>query len=124
MIRRPPRSTLFPYTTLFRSVPMGEEEHALRELGPEAREQVTEVQGRALLRDVTDRLDRDGVGRRPQPGQDPVARLVVSRRVGHARPEVELLAEVVEGPLAGELTPTGLRLTGERKSQEIGRAHV
>src|SRR2546425_9028875 len=70
MIRRPPRSTLFPYTTLFRSVPMGEEEHALRELGPEAREQVPEVQGRALLRDVTDRLDRDGVGRRPQPGQD------------------------------------------------------
>src|SRR5258705_7365465 len=25
MIRRPPRSTLFPYTTLFRSVPFGEE---------------------------------------------------------------------------------------------------
>src|SRR5438309_7182436 len=24
MIRRPPRSTLFPYTTLFRSVPFGE----------------------------------------------------------------------------------------------------
>src|SRR5256885_2494769 len=24
MIRRPPRSTLFPYTTLFRSVPRGE----------------------------------------------------------------------------------------------------
>src|SRR3712207_6808652 len=24
MIRRPPRSTLFPYTTLFRSVPLGE----------------------------------------------------------------------------------------------------
>src|SRR2546422_8256242 len=24
MIRRPPRSTLFPYTTLFRSVPAGE----------------------------------------------------------------------------------------------------
>ena len=23
MIRRPPRSTLFPYTTLFRSVPLG-----------------------------------------------------------------------------------------------------
>src|SRR5438445_6967315 len=26
MIRRPPRSTLFPYTTLFRSVPTGEQE--------------------------------------------------------------------------------------------------
>src|SRR2546422_4239438 len=25
MIRRPPRSTLFPYTTLFRSVPAGDE---------------------------------------------------------------------------------------------------
>src|SRR3712207_8616891 len=25
MIRRPPRSTLFPYTTLFRSMPIGEE---------------------------------------------------------------------------------------------------
>src|SRR5688572_31375478 len=25
MIRRPPRSTLFPYTTLFRSVPLGAE---------------------------------------------------------------------------------------------------
>ena len=24
MIRRPPRSTLFPYTTLFRSLPVGE----------------------------------------------------------------------------------------------------
>src|SRR3712207_7379672 len=25
MIRRPPRSTLFPYTTLFRSVPVGDD---------------------------------------------------------------------------------------------------
>src|SRR3712207_7503992 len=29
MIRRPPRSTLFPYTTLFRSHPLGERERAL-----------------------------------------------------------------------------------------------
>src|SRR5690606_41511328 len=28
MIRRPPRSTLFPYTTLFRSDPMREQQHA------------------------------------------------------------------------------------------------
>src|SRR3712207_6984346 len=27
MIRRPPRSTLFPYTTLFRSVPVAEQSH-------------------------------------------------------------------------------------------------
>src|SRR5260370_27430372 len=29
MIRRPPRSTLFPYTTLFRSEPLGEAERFL-----------------------------------------------------------------------------------------------
>src|SRR5256885_13137659 len=33
MIRRPPRSTLFPYTTLFRSVQAGRELHAEREVG-------------------------------------------------------------------------------------------
>src|SRR5687768_18186253 len=35
MIRRPPRSTLFPYTTLFRSTGRGaaDEDHPLRELG-------------------------------------------------------------------------------------------
>src|SRR3712207_8802242 len=31
MIRRPPRSTLFPYTTLFRSPGEGEREHAVVE---------------------------------------------------------------------------------------------
>src|SRR2546426_9072122 len=30
MIRRPPRSTLFPYTTLFRSCRLGREQHARR----------------------------------------------------------------------------------------------
>src|SRR3712207_7772955 len=37
MIRRPPRSTLFPYTTLFRSLPVrparGVEQHDRRRLG-------------------------------------------------------------------------------------------
>src|SRR3712207_7671938 len=32
MIRRPPRSTLFPYTTLFRSLPMAPEEHDVVDL--------------------------------------------------------------------------------------------
>src|SRR2546426_9295663 len=36
MIRRPPRSTLFPYTTLFRSVDSGEDRAGLR-VEPEAR---------------------------------------------------------------------------------------
>src|SRR2546427_4840932 len=30
MIRRPPRSTLFPYTTLFRSLPGGARRYAIR----------------------------------------------------------------------------------------------
>src|SRR2546430_8441153 len=37
MIRRPPRSTLFPYTTLFRSHPRGEQqlrEHPVRPVEP------------------------------------------------------------------------------------------
>src|SRR3712207_7387332 len=32
MIRRPPRSTLFPYTTLFRSAPSGDLDNILAEL--------------------------------------------------------------------------------------------
>src|SRR5256886_16591315 len=37
MIRRPPRSTLFPYTTLFRSREFVEAAHLLRAAGREAR---------------------------------------------------------------------------------------
>src|SRR3712207_8397714 len=33
MIRRPPRSTLFPYTTLFRSQPADERQHRGRPVG-------------------------------------------------------------------------------------------
>src|SRR2546422_6375683 len=39
MIRRPPRSTLFPYTTLFRSDPFGDFPIRLAIPGPERREQ-------------------------------------------------------------------------------------
>src|SRR3712207_7196612 len=38
MIRRPPRSTLFPYTTLFRSMMKGQ-----RLTGPQARERVIAI---------------------------------------------------------------------------------
>src|SRR5256885_10854870 len=37
MIRRPPRSTLFPYTTLFRSLPGHVHEHGLPAGEPEVR---------------------------------------------------------------------------------------
>src|SRR2546430_7130751 len=35
MIRRPPRSTLFPYTTLFRSIINGNLDRTFRPVGPE-----------------------------------------------------------------------------------------
>src|SRR2546430_13512709 len=47
MIRRPPRSTLFPYTTLFRS----QQDEAIRRLAPLADERILDLScgpGRAL----------------------------------------------------------------------------
>src|SRR5690242_21168654 len=41
MILRPPRSTLFPYTTLFRSVTLGRRERRFRFLFPWAMEHAT-----------------------------------------------------------------------------------
>src|SRR3712207_8527815 len=47
MIRRPPRSTLFPYTTLFRSPQAGAPLAAQPTLGPEALEEGEELRRRA-----------------------------------------------------------------------------
>src|SRR2546427_5608238 len=46
MIRRPPRSTLFPYTTLFRSLIIANTEHsrdALQAVYPDARERIIAI---------------------------------------------------------------------------------
>src|SRR3712207_8269227 len=49
MIRRPPRSTLFPYTTLFRSAPLGARERCalarVHELAPEVQADLELVAG-------------------------------------------------------------------------------
>src|SRR2546425_9451471 len=67
MIRRPPRSTLFPYTTLFRSAPGGES------LPLRAR---LDTEGRAKLLDLRRRQERgviQGVaGERQPPALDRV----------------------------------------------------
>src|SRR5256885_13151706 len=55
MIRRPPRSTLFPYTTLFRSVPA-----AL--VGAVRGDGVVDIADRAHLRQQTDVLAAQPVG--------------------------------------------------------------
>src|SRR2546426_9181715 len=61
MIRRPPRSTLFPYTTLFRSLPeprLVPELPGAAQIGRELREQV--VEAREVLLEVGGQLEQDG----------------------------------------------------------------
>src|SRR3712207_8684677 len=53
MIRRPPRSTLFPYTTLFRSERLGEQEDGGEVVGLAA--------AVAAAERLDERLERDGV---------------------------------------------------------------
>src|SRR3712207_8486366 len=58
MIRRPPRSTLFPYTTLFRSRELNRDAaDALRPLDPSA---VTDVTGFGLLGHAHEMAERSG----------------------------------------------------------------
>src|SRR3989442_4210767 len=58
MIRRPPRSTLFPYTTLFRSAVLLDD-HVVRAVELLAFESVGEDRALAVLLDPVDRPDRD-----------------------------------------------------------------
>src|SRR3712207_9238499 len=62
MIRRPPRSTLFPYTTLFRSLGRGQQQpgaHGSLLQRPEDGLQERRAVGRPLLRRDADRRQRD-----------------------------------------------------------------
>src|SRR3712207_8167920 len=59
MIRRPPRSTLFPYTTLFRSRPLG---HRRRRGGPDGQEEVPAGEPEARAH----RREPPAASRRPQ----------------------------------------------------------
>src|SRR3712207_8974980 len=80
MIRRPPRSTLFPYTTLFRSAALGFHvdgedlavgpvvgEQAVLVLGRELRAGAEGDAGRRADADVDDRGERVGAIGRPLP---------------------------------------------------------
>src|SRR3989449_2848498 len=97
MIRRPPRSTLFPYTTLFRS-------HRLDPLrGPGQRDR-----GIAVLA----RLDAGLLGE---------ARELRPDRVGIERPVVALVPLDLERAPAGNGLPVAV---GNDRDAEIGRAHV
>src|SRR5256886_9546168 len=87
MIRRPPRSPLFPYTTLFRSLRAG-----AAELGEQAREVVGEGADVLLLALERDHLAsrsgleiEDALARRADGARgEVVGRLEVQRRALHA----------------------------------------
>src|SRR2546430_7436320 len=61
MIRRPPRSTLFPYTTLFRSVPREEQAAFLADLPLFALASSARVPGLDLDGDLVETLQRFGL---------------------------------------------------------------
>src|SRR3712207_7792557 len=94
MIRRPPRSTLFPYTTLFRSrgaVDVGERGDA--EVGEQPVRRVPELGDRAGVALVADRRH----GRQVRAGREPVR-------------------------LAGDAE--GDDLAGDRKSTRLNSSHA
>src|SRR3712207_7686378 len=73
MIRRPPRSTLFPYTTLFRSVPVrgdpvAQQVEEQRVAGPAA--QRVQRQRPALVDPVVEHALRTRIGEQQVLGQD------------------------------------------------------
>src|SRR5690349_22544051 len=70
MIRRPPSSTLFPYTTLFRSLQRPRPARADRAVGPEpepARARVRPAAGRARAVRRRGRAGDEGGGAVPRP---------------------------------------------------------
>src|SRR5256885_10253925 len=94
MIRRPPRSTLFPYTTLFRSHPLGHGVYQLRHhglqllvlLGRERREHVFGPVRHAFgQRSYAD--TETGVQLRLQRGFDALEAVVTARGALAAKPE-------------------------------------
>src|SRR2546429_3355262 len=99
MIRRPPRSTLFPYTSLFRSPETARNPAQLKQLGREH----ARLDG---IRQTHQRLE----GLRAELGQarevlqekDPELAQLARADVEHLRPDVERL----EGELAEQLVPT------------------
>src|SRR3712207_7526725 len=65
MMRRPPRSTLFPYTTLFRSSTYIQEPTFFKDLSPEP-EPLGDVEGARVLVKVGDSVTTDHISPRSE----------------------------------------------------------
>src|SRR5256885_7735594 len=142
MIRRPPRSTLFPYTTLFRSPGNEESEHGLlagesfvlrpegdlREAGCRMRDaSLVTKQGplaRVPLLLARQRFGERRVERRHQLGAvaaQAIARARVDKRLDHAlvaEPQVDALAQLHERAVRS------VRLAAREDGLDRARAHV
>src|SRR2546427_10819360 len=98
MIRRPPRSTLFPYTTLFRSLASVLELGLLT--GRDHRSFTQDLQ-EPLARQPSFQAERDGLGQRLDPEPQQRVDTQLHGRAGAAGPEIErLAAQHGEGRLA------------------------
>src|SRR2546425_1977718 len=94
MIRRPPRSTLFPYTTLFRSATVGLE---IAEALPDARTVVVPVGGGGLIAGVVTGLAAAG-SRATVWGVEPVGAPKLERSLAAGRPvRLDRTASVADG---------------------------
>src|SRR3712207_8295589 len=121
MIRRPPRSTLFPYTTLFRSVDGAEDRVGRRQLAVapdqeelaavEALAAVGHRHGAARVRLVAGHLGRRGVGGPAGAGAGRVAALQDLQAVAV---DLAVAGGVVEEALLGE----------DRKSTRLNSSHA
>src|SRR2546430_3281343 len=120
MIRRPPRSTLFPYTTLFRSLPLRQRVVRLRHpLGPRLRARGAAAHGSRGGRDLPGPLGdgRGGAVRLPRIAHRPPAEAARdrARAGGRARGPTLMAAPrvaVVGGGLAGLMTTLKLAEAG------------
>src|SRR2546422_9325503 len=98
MIRRPPRSTLFPYTTLFRSVV----EHVAR-----------------IEDHPVDRVLLEVPADPPQQQEQVIAR---GTRIARARPVARTVPAMRGVPIAGVVTRRAVRLAPVRGTRHIRRS--
>src|SRR3712207_6926893 len=95
MIRRPPRSTLFPYTTLFRSLARGEAARDLvGEVDVAGRVDEVELVGLAVLRRVVD-ADRLGLRSEEHTSELQSRQYLVCRLLLEKKNKISLLGEFI-----------------------------
>src|SRR5438067_9803336 len=89
MIRRPPRSTLFPYTTLFRSLPEAEVASRLGDLGRELHYAARGIDPRPLIPRALPPRSEEHTSEL-QSRFDLVCRLLLEKKKGITRRRMEL----------------------------------